>query len=283
MRKVFLVLVVGIIILNAASAWAVENYLSPTQSKADKVYVKPGDPVVADIVLEKTGIIPENASLNYSTELTSPEVRITIDGGEPQRYGVQNFELPLPSAGVDRVEIRVTGNAPEVETQTEITVIELKTLVNYKGEPPQYQDSGKITVRVSTAEISEAKDAINQAKSRYVAVKELLDGLEAKGIDVVPLKARLADARVQIDTADALFQKGDQELAKNNADAALNALTRIEDDARGLDTGVQQKSELKKYLIIGAAVIIVLIVFLIAGGKSWGRATPVTIAEVPSR
>lgn len=268
MKRLMLLLVVGIVVFNVALVGAAEPYLKPSATKMDRTQVNPGDPVVAEITLEKLGIIPETATLKYVTDLTSPDISVWIDdAAEPERYGVTEYEIALPSDGVRKIQIRITGNAPEVSTFTTAKVIEITTTVLYKGEELEDQDSGKITVRVSTEEITASKGEIDEAWDLFAVVNRKITALQDQGVAIGTLGAELEDARVQINTAEALFDQGDQELALSNAESAVNRLNNIDREAAGLQTETVESSDVQRYLVIAAAVIIVFVVLLLFKSK----------------
>ncbi|MEE8167274.1 MAG: hypothetical protein V3T58_00175 [Candidatus Hydrothermarchaeales archaeon] len=260
-----LALALVVVSIGVASA-VVPDYLKPSDTKLDQTTAKIGDLVAASMTLEKVGVVPEEAKLNYTTDLTSPRLEIQIDDAPPETYGVQSYQIPLPVDGVRKIEIRISGWAPTVEKMTTITVLSINTYVKYKGDEPEWQDDGTLTLTVTDIEIKQTVTAIDDAWAKYNEARTKIDSLKAKGVATTELEAELQDARTQIDLAESAHENGEIETAKSNAQIATNALNRLLSKADEMGAG-PAPTDVKRYLTIAAAVIIVLLLAVIIRGR----------------
>ncbi|MBU2559755.1 hypothetical protein KKA03_02575 [archaeon] len=260
-----------IIILTVLLSMGIASAASPDYLKASASDVSPSSsaridqPVIATMSLERIGTVPDVAKITIVTDLDSPRAEVTIDN-VTEDYGLKEFEITLSSEGVSKIDIRINGYAPRVEKQTDIKVIEVTTHVEYKGEEAEDQSDGSITLTVSDTEIKEAKTTLDDAWDKYnVARTKVLD-LGDAGINTAELEARLQQARELLDNADVQESQGDIESSKVLAQGATTILNGIILDAEKSGVGPVQM-DIKRYLVIAGAVIVVLIVALFIKSK----------------
>jgi hypothetical protein len=265
MKRLWVVLWIMLIGVGVVGS-AVPDYLRAASTDiSPSVSARIGQPVAANMVLKRVGIVPEEARLNITTELEAPRIEVRVDN-TTEPYALGEVEVPLPLEGVSEIEIRVNGFAPPVEKLTDIKVLDVKTFVLYKGEEEQYQDEGTLTLRISTKEITEVVFAIDDAKALLTEAEGLIDDLKAKGVNTVDLEAELVDAKEQISRAEGEHDKGDIDNAKFLAEQAKKDLKRIISKAKEMGAG-PAPVDIKRYLTIAAAVIVVLIVALFLRGR----------------
>jgi hypothetical protein len=245
---------------------AAEPYLKPSETKLDKRSAQIGEPISAFVTLERTGRIPEEAALNYTTDLNIPRLEVWIDDVGPEVYGAPSFQIPLPSEGVRKIDIRLSGTAPSVAQLTDITVLSLSVYVKYKGEDPEYQDAGTLTLTVFSKELKEVNIAIDNAWDKYNEARRKIQILKDRGVNTVPLEAQLQDARTQIELAETAESQGEVETASKNANLAISALDRLISEADEMGAG-PAPLELRRYLTIAGAVIIALLLIIFLRGR----------------
>jgi hypothetical protein len=263
MRQIWIIL---FLVSTSIVSAQVPDYLRPVSSDVSPaVQARMGQPVVANMVLKRVGVVPEEAKLNITVELEAPRVEVRIDNNT-EVFGIKEFEVDLPPDGVSEIEIRASGYAPPVEKQTEIRALAVKTYVLYKGEEGQYQDDGALTLIVSTKEIKETLLVLEDAKDLLAEADSLISDLKAKGVNTAELEAELADARDQISRSEAEHEQGDIENAKFLAEQAKKDLNRIITKAKEMGAG-PTPVDIKRYLTIAAAVIIVIIVAFFLRGR----------------
>jgi hypothetical protein len=265
MKKVILILCVLLSVGVVSSA--VPDYLktTPDTDVSPSPSARIGQPVAAKMTLERIGAIPAVAKLIVATELDSPKTEVTIDD-ETQEYGLKEFNITLSSEGVSEIKIRIDGYAPKVEKQKEIKVLDVTTHVEYKGEGPEDQSDGTITLVVSDKEIRETVITIEDAWDKYAVAKAKVGTLESSGVNTAELEAQLQNARELLDNADELHDKGEIDLAKSTAESASKILDGVILDVEKSGIG-PVPMDIKRYLIIAGAVIVVLIVALFIKGK----------------
>jgi hypothetical protein len=217
------------------------------------------------MTLVKVGIRPDSATLNIITELSEPRIEVTIDN-VTETYVLKNNDIPLSSEGVDEIKIRISGDAPEVEKQKQIKVLEVTTHVEYPGEDPEDQNDGAITITVSDTELKEAKTTLDDAWDKYAVAKRKVDGLKDTGVNTAELEAKLQQAREQLDAADEEEADGNIDTSKLLAEGATTILDDVIIDAEKSGVG-PVPMDVRRYLVIAGAVIAVLIVALLIKGK----------------
>ena len=264
MKKVIVILCV-LLSVGLVSA-AVPDYLKASEIDEPASSVKIGDSVAAKMTLVRVGIIrPDSATLNIVTELSEPRIEVTIDN-VTTNYVLKSNEIPLASDGVEEIKIRISGDAPAVEKQKEIKVLEVKTNVEYPGVDAEDQSDGTLTTTVTDRELKEAKATLEDAWDKYNVARNKVQGLSDSGVNTAELEARLVQARELLDNADIQETQGDIESSKLLAEGAMRDLDRIILDAEKSGIG-PVPMDIRRYLIIAGAVIVVLIVALFIKGK----------------
>ncbi len=264
MKKVIVILC--ILLSTGIVSAAVPDYLKASASDVSpSSSARIGQPVIATMSLERIGTVPEVAKIKIVTDLDSPRIEVTIDN-VTEDYGLKENEITLSSEGVSEIDIRVNGYAPTVEKQTEIKVIEVTTHVEYKGEEVEDQNDGKITLTVADTEIKEAKSTLDDAWEKYNVARKKVETLKDEGINTAELEAELQSARELLDKADEEESTGDIDSSKLFAETASSALDRVILDAEKSGVG-PVPLDIRRYLVIAGAVIVVLIVALIIKGK----------------
>ena len=239
------------------------DYLSVEEQKVSPAGVaRVGDPVAVDVVLKKLGPEPQEARLNLSIGLDSPTVTLSLDGEVKTYYG-NNIEIPLPK-GLKKVSVKLVGNAPSVSKLTRIKVLKVSTYVYYDEDNKGYQDETAIYLDVTNELISEALSEISRAEVKLGEAEKLVSELEAKGIDVESLKSRLETARSTLNTAKKLHDRGNVDLAKQNAESSLTLLEDVIKEAKAKARAAEKRSSLRKYLLViaGIVVIVLLVLFI---------------------
>ncbi len=235
------------------------DYLEVTEYRVSpSISARIGDPVAAYMVLEKVGPIPVEAKLNISTDVVGLRGEVKINNKTEGFYS-NNVELSLPPQpdGVRRIEIRLSGYAPKVEKLTDIKVLEVKTYVFYDNENKGYQEEKVIFLSVTNFVISGAVEAINSAKGKLETAEKAVGDLKAAGIRTSSLEDKLKNAKDLLSTAEALYKKGDVQLAKSNAESAMKILDEIVSEAGDLKAGKETKSNLARYGLIGVGIIVI--------------------------
>jgi hypothetical protein len=257
-----LVLFFSLLIGSSVGYGAVSDYLGTSKSEVSPTTsARIDQPVTAVMVLENIGVVPEEARLNISTELTSPEFIIDIDN-ETTRRGLSEFPLDLPSDGVKEITIRVSGYAPEVDRLTVIDVLNVNTYVKYKSEDGIYQDDGRLTLEISNVEIQETKREIYTAESKLTEAEGIVDSLKSQGVNTVSLESQIQTAKGLIDNANELHDRGQADLSKSTATSASAILDQVISDAGSLGKKETTEGNVKKYVTIAGAVILVILVVL---------------------
>lgn len=260
MKKLTIILCI-LLSMGIASA-AATNYLGASKSDVSPSgTAKVGLPVIATMTLERVGSVPEEAILRIVTDLDSPRTEITIDG-DTQECGLQECEITLPSEGVEQIKIRTNGDAPKVEKQLDIIVLNVNTTVQYRGEDLAEQKEGTITLTVSDKEIRTTKVAIENAEDKLAKASSMVNALESQGVNTVEFKAEIQDAKELITTANDLHDRKEIDLSKSTADSASKILDRVITKAEKAGTG-PAPSDMRRYLVIAGAVIVVLVLVFI--------------------
>ncbi len=260
--RLFLTLFFSLLIGSSIGYAAVDDYLAPSKSEVSpSTSARIDQPVTAVMVLKNIGVVPEEAKLNISTELTSPAFIINIDNETTER-GAPEVELDLPSDGVKEITIRVSGFAPEVEKLTEIDVLNVKTYVKYKGEDGVYQDEGRLTLKISDVEIRETLREIDTAEAKLAEAESIVSSLKSKGVNTVSLESQIQTAKDLIENAKEGHERGQVDLAKSTATSASAILNQVISDAGQLGKEKKTEGNIKKYATIAGAVILVILVIL---------------------
>ncbi|WP_456475475.1 hypothetical protein [Candidatus Pyrohabitans sp.] len=268
MRTLPVVFVLMVAVGIALAAEISADYLAVEDAKVSPSGVaRIGDPVAVDVVLKKLGPEPQEARLNLSIGLDNPTVTLKLNGEVKTYYG-NNIELALPK-GLKTVSIKIVGNAPAVSKLTRIQVLKVSTYVFYDEENKGYQEEvlpGKlpayldVTTELITATLSE----ISRAEVKLSEAEELVSKLEARGVDVASLKKRLETAKDSLETAKKLHERGNVDLAKQNAEGSITLLDDIIREANEKSKSLEKKSSLKKYLLVIAGIVVIaLVVFFI--------------------
>jgi hypothetical protein len=234
----------------------VPDYLKPGFYEASPAQTAEINQLVsARLVLEGSTPVPDEARLNISTEAVRPRVEVVIDG-KLETYGAPSIEIPLPSEGVKEVEIYLYGVAPKVTKETQIPLLDVKTYVKYKGEEGVYQEEKRLMVTVTNIVISGAVETINKAKMRLELMENRIASLRSSGADIGSIETKLENARSIIKTADALYKKGDVEIARDAAESALKVLDDVSAEADKIETAKETKQDIKRYGFIALGIII---------------------------
>lgn len=268
MRTLPVVFVLMVAVGIALAAEISADYLAVEDAKVSPSGVaRIGDPVAVDVVLKKLGPEPQEARLNLSIGLDNPTVTLKLNGEVKTYYG-NNIELALPK-GLKTVSIKIVGNAPAVSKLTRIQVLKVSTYVFYDEENKGYQEEvlpGKlpayldVTTELITATLSE----ISRAEVKLKEAEGLVSKLEASGVDVASLKKRLDTAKDSLETAKKLHERGNIDLAKQNAEGSITLLDDIIREANEKSKSLEKKSSLKKYLLVIAGIVVIaLVVFFI--------------------
>jgi hypothetical protein len=261
---VAMIVAVGITLAAEISA----DYLAVEEQKVSPVGVaRIGDPVAVDVVLKKLGPEPQEARLNITIGLDNPTTTVIFDGGEANTYYGNEIEIPLPK-GLKSVSIKLVGNAPSVSKLTRIQVVKVSTYVYYDEDNKGYQEETSLYLDVTNELISAALSEISRAEVKLSEAEELVNELEKRGVDVESLKKRLETAKDTLNTAKKLHDRGNVDLAKQNAESSLALLEDIIKEAKEKAQAAEKKSSLKKYLLVIAGVIVIaLVVFFIRQKK----------------
>jgi hypothetical protein len=263
MKKAMIIL--GILLSVGIVSAALPDYLKASEVSEPSSSVKIGESISAKMTLKRVGIVPDSATLKIVTELDDSRIEVTIDN-VTENYVLKSNEITLASGGVEEIKIRILGDAPEVEKQKDIKVLEVTTHVEYPGEDPEDQEDGTFTTTVSDKEIKEAVTTIDDAWDKYDIAEAKIDTLGSTGVNTAELEAQLVTAKELLDTADELHDKEEIDLAKSTAESASKILDGVILDAEKSGVG-PVPLDLRRYLVIGGAVIVVLILALIIKGK----------------
>jgi hypothetical protein len=235
------------------------DYLQATASEVTPSYTaRIGQMVNARMVLEGTTPLPEEARLSIETQVDRPRIEVTIDGKLEQYVDTTTVEIPLAAEGVKDIEIVVFGVAPEVSKEAKITMLDVKTYVKYKGEEGVYQEDGRLLLTVSNIQITGAVEAIDSAKRKLESAENSVADLKSAGVNTVALEAKLKNARGILNTAEALYEKGDIELAKRSAESAISILDEVASDVSKLKTTKETKSDITQYGLVAVAVLVIV-------------------------
>ncbi|WP_457554669.1 hypothetical protein [Candidatus Pyrohabitans sp.] len=268
MRGLAVVVVLLAAVCYGMAAEISADYLSVEEQKVSPAGVaRIGDPVAVDVVLKKLGPEPQEARLNLTVGVDDPTVTIVFDGGEAKTYYGKEIEVSLPK-GLKQVSIRMVGSAPSVSKLTRIQVIKVATYVYYDEENKGYQEETTLYLDVTNELISAALSEIARAEAKLSEAEQLIARLEAGGAEVESLKKRLDTAKSSLATAKELHDRGNVDLAKQNAENALTLLDDIIKEAGEKAEALEKRSSIKKYLLVLAGIIVIaLVVFFVKQRK----------------
>jgi hypothetical protein len=252
------ILAILIVLITLWSAHAVENdYLAvsgqPKLTHTEKI--NSGDPYSAEVSLIRVGIIPREANITVSTGAVNPVVKIIIDG-EESTFTSQIVTQPLSPDGVSEIEIKISGNAPIVSTDTPSEMVSVITDVLYDDINKGPQEEIIRSLVVTNPDIEDAVRGITEAKSKLAQAESAISSLKAQNRDTTSLETRLQVVRDMISDADVSKDRGYPIEAKRQADNAIISLDSIILDANTL---TQRDIDIKKYATVAVVIIIALI------------------------
>ncbi|RLG57911.1 MAG: hypothetical protein DRN95_05065 [Candidatus Hydrothermarchaeota archaeon] len=258
--KKMLILVACLISFGIALCSAQEiKYLSGTYDLSPSNIIETGKPVAANVYLVASEYEPEKAVLKLSIGIDNSIVKIDYDGESKTFVHLESIEIPLPK-GIKTINISLSGNAPSVSKLTTINVATVKVYVEY-GDYKEDQDVITVPLQVTTTLISQALMEINHAEQKYTIALNLVNGLKAKNIPTAELDLKLKNAKELIDAAKELHDRGNADLAMQNAKSASSILDDVIKDANELKKSYERKETAKKYIPI--AIVILLIIALL--------------------
>ena len=251
-------LVVSLFLISFWSSYAVENdYIAvvgqPKLTHTEKI--NSGDPYTAEVSLTRVGIIPRRATLNISTAAVNPVIKLKIDGVE-QTFTSQRVSQELSESGVKDIEIKISGNAPTVSTDTKAVMVLVSTYVVYDDLNKGDQEEIIRSLVVTNPEIEESIRTILEAKNKRLEAETAISDLKAQDTDTTALESRLEVARDLIRDAELSKDRGFPIEAKRQADNAITSLNSILTDARSMTRRVY---DLKKYATIAVVIVIAVI------------------------
>ncbi len=226
--------------------------------------VKIGNPIAIDLVLEKQGVVPQEARLNLTLDIANPIVYITYDSKTESFIGKRQIELNIPNS-TKLVKISLRGNAPKVSSLTEIDVLSTKMYVYYDPENNGYINISNGTVRLNVTDvlISQALSEISIAESKLSKAENLVKGLESRGVNTTSLNSRLKVAAESINIAKEEQASGAVDMASSNAMQATVLLNGIISQAQKQNVSVVKTSTHKKDILIGVGIVIVLVIVVL--------------------
>ena len=225
--------------------------------------VKIGNPIAIDLVLEKQGVVPQEAILNLTLDIANPIVYITYDS-KTEIFRKRQIELNIPNS-TKLVKISLRGNAPKVSSLTEIDVLSTKMYVYYDPENNGYINISNGTVRLNVTDvlISQALSEISIAESKLSKAENLVKGLESRGVNTTSLNSRLKVAAESINIAKEEQASGAVDMASSNAMQATVLLNGIITQAQKQNVSVVKTSTYKKDILIGVGIVIVLVIVVL--------------------
>ncbi len=225
--------------------------------------VKIGNPIAIDLVLEKQGVVPQEARLNLTLDIANPIVYITYDS-KTEIFRKRQIELNIPNS-TKLVKISLRGNAPKVSSLTEIDVLSTKMYVYYDPENNGYINISNGTVRLNVTDvlISQTLSEISIAESKLSKAENLVKGLESRGVNTTSLNSRLKVAAESINIAKEEQASGAVDMASNNAMQATVLLNGIISQAQKQNVSVVKTSTYKKDILIGVGIVIVLVIVVL--------------------
>lgn len=225
--------------------------------------VKIGNPIAIDLVLEKQGVVPQEARLNLTLDIANPIVYITYDS-KTEIFRKRQIELNIPNS-TKLVKISLRGNAPKVSSLTEIDVLSTKMYVYYDPENNGYINISNGTVRLNVTDvlISQTLSEISIAESKLSKAENLVKGLESRGVNTTSLNSRLKVAAESINIAKEEQASGAVDMASSNAMQATVLLNGIISQAQKQNVSVVKTSTYKKDILIGVGIVIVLVIVVL--------------------
>jgi hypothetical protein len=259
MRKSVTWMLVTITILATLGfSFAVENdYIAvsgqPKLTHTEKI--NSGDPYTAEVTLTRIGIIPRQATLNISTSAVNPIIKLTIDG-EEQTSTTQIVSQELAEEGVSVIEIKISGNAPTVSTDTQSDMVSVVSYVVYDDLNKGPQEEIIRSLIVTNPDIEEAVRTINDAKRKLLEAETAISDLKAQDRDTSSLESRLEVNRDLIRDAENSKARGFPIESKRQADNAIISLNGVITDAQAM---TQRVYDIKTYATVAVVIIIALI------------------------
>jgi hypothetical protein len=257
-KGIKIILMIFVIALSLGPALAVENdYLAisgqPKLTHTEKI--NSGDPYTAELSLTRVGIIPRQATLNISTSAVNPVITLTIDGSQTTHTS-QMVSQQLLEEGITEIEIKISGNAPTVTTDTNADMVDVFTYVVYDDQNQGPQQEILRSLTVTNPDIEEAVRTINEAKRKLLEAETAISDLKAQNKDTINLETRLELERDRIKDAEVSKERGFPIEAKRQADNAIISLNSIITDTR---TMTQRAYDVKTAATVAVVVIIALI------------------------
>ncbi|MFQ5887303.1 MAG: hypothetical protein ACE5HY_01245 [Candidatus Hydrothermarchaeales archaeon] len=269
-RAVVLLMVLGLgIIMSVGTASAALDYLVvKDRASTPAETAQSGGIVNFQVSLQKsTNIRPQNATLVITNELVNPRIELTIDDSTEIFFNKDRIEKELNTETVSLIKISASGNAPTVNKRIRRILLDVKTKVYYDEEHQEPEEEISFPLYITNPDIEDAVDAIDNARDKLKEANRRIFNLEARGVDTSALEDRAITAENIIDSAERSHDLGQPIEAQRLAENAIDLLDDIIDDARELEQTSAQTSEMKQYLAIGAAIIVVLAAFLYFKGK----------------
>ncbi len=154
------------------------------------------------------------------------------------------------------LRIKISGNAPTVNTDTLGDMVHVYTFVVYDDQNKGVQEEIKRSLIITNPEIEESVRAIGEAKRILLETETAISDLKAQNVDTTSLESRLEIARDLIKDSENSKARGFPIEAKRQADNAILTLNSIKADANSL---TQRSLDIKKYATVGVVIIIALI------------------------
>ncbi len=226
--------------------------------------VKIGNPIAIDLVLKKQGVEPQVAKLNLTLDIANPIVYISYDSKTESFIGKRQIELNIPN-GTKLVKISLRGNAPKVSSLTEIDALSTKMYVYYDPENNGYINipNGTVILNVTDVLITQTLSEISIAESKLSLAENQVKELESRGVNTTSLNSRLKVAKDSINLAKKEQASGAVDMAKSNAMQATLLLNDIISQAHKQKVSVAKTSAYKKYILIGAGIVIILVIVIL--------------------
>ena len=255
-KTTLITIILTLLLFTAGVSYAAEDYLAvsgqPKLTHTEKI--NSGDPYSVEVSLLKTGIIPRQANLTVTTGAVNPIIKIVIDGEEVVSSS-QEVTVVLSEEGVTDIEVKISGNAPTVSTDTKVDMVQIVTSVVYDDANKGPQEEILRSLTVTNPDIEMAVRAISDVKDKLLEAETAISDLKAQNRDTTSLEARLGITRDLIRDAEISKGRGFPIEAKRQADNALTSLNGIISDANSLTNRV---IDIKKYATIAAVIIIAL-------------------------
>jgi len=228
--------------------------------------VHSGDPVAANVTLYKKGILPREAVLFITLNLANPEVKLTVDSKVESFSKQARIAYPLPEGGVNTINIRISGDAPQVSKRVYRDIVDITTFTYYDAEHQENQTEKVLSLYVTNPVAEEAYSAIITARERLEDADFILSALEGLGANTVQLRVEYNRIEEQIDIAESSNAAGRSVNAKRQASLALASLEDLISEAKTLEVGTQQASNIKRYMAIGFVLVVIFVLVILLKG-----------------